>query len=77
MRDIQVPSGSGGQRPVNATGSNNSTQRNIMPNEQARRYVAPDPRREYFQPRKSNGNKYLAIGLFFSLVVIGDRKSVV
>ena len=71
MRDIQVPSGSGGQRPVNATGSNNGTQRNIMPNEQARRYVAPDPRREYFQPKKSNGNKYLAIGLFFSLVVIG------
>ncbi len=74
MRDIQTPNAGGTQRLVNATGANGSnTQppRNIVPSDQARKYAVPDPRREYFQPKKSNGNKYLAIGLFLSLIIIG------
>lgn len=71
MRDIQTPSGSGMQRPVNATGVNGNIPRSVVSLDQVKRYAAPDQRREYFQPKKSNGNKYLAIGLFFSLIIIG------
>ena len=70
MRDIQAPINSG-NIANNMSGMNRPQTKNVMPIEQARKFVAPDPRREYFQPQKSNGNKYLAIGLFFSLLIIG------
>lgn len=67
MRDIQVPGG-GGRGPVNAGSS-----RPIIPVEQAKRYIAPPQplKREYFQPKKaSNSKKFLALGLFLSLLII-------
>ncbi len=63
MRDIQTPGGSG----INS--------RPIIPAEQAKRYVAPPSqlsqnKREYFQPQKNNSKKFLALGLFLSLLLI-------
>lgn len=65
MKDIRVPGGS-----VNANPANNPGR--IIPTEQGRRYVAPPapPRREYFQPKKNNNKKFLALGLFLSLLII-------
>jgi len=79
MRDIQIQNGNGingGNKPttrgvVNAAGGANS--KTIIPAEQARRYVAPQPvtKREYFQPKQSSGSKkFLALGLFLSLILI-------
>lgn len=70
MRDIQVPGGLGQNRGnVNA-----GSVRPIIPAEQAKRYVAPvvpPPKREYFQPKKQSGSKkFLALGLFLSLLII-------
>jgi hypothetical protein len=68
MRDIQVPGQNQNRGPVNA-GNN---QPKIFPAEQAKRYVAPPQpvKREYFEPKKSNNKKYLALGLFLSLLII-------
>lgn len=79
MRDIQTPGNNGGinnpgkpvnRGVVNASGAGNS--RPIIPAEQARRYVAPPQpiKREYFQPKENNSKKFLALGLFLSLVLI-------
>lgn len=76
MRDIQ-PNGSGinpQSRPnrvvINSAGTG---ARPIIPAEQAKRYVAPAPqqvKREYFQPTQNNSKKFLALGLFISLILI-------
>jgi hypothetical protein len=60
MRDIQV------------NGQNRGPVRPIIPAEQAKKYVAPQvaPKREYFEPKKNNSKKYLAFGLFISLLLI-------
>jgi len=69
MKDIQVPGGTNNSRgPVSASGG-----RPIIPVEQAKRFVAPaNPvKREYFQPKKaSSSKKFLALGLFLSLIII-------
>lgn len=78
MRDIQLPNNpnsgnnSSNRGVVNAAGINNVVPRQIIPAEQARRYVAPpqQPKREYFQPKQNNSKKFLALGLFLSLVLI-------
>lgn len=71
MKDIQVPGGGNSRGPVPAGAGVN---RPIIPIEQAKRYApAPSqvPKREYFQPKKtSGGKKFLALGLFLSLVII-------
>lgn len=74
MKDIQIPgsNGMGSRGPV----------RQIIPTEQARKYVPPatpsintsrpqyqNNNREYFQP-PNNSRKYLALGLFLSLLLI-------
>lgn len=87
MRDIQIPNGNTGSNRVPVNGA-----RQIMPAEQARKYVAAanspltsanrnanvatpsrpqysNNNREYFQP-PSNSRKYLALGLFLSLLLI-------
>lgn len=73
MKDIQVPGRETGRGPVNASSSYSSSVRPIIPAEQAKRYVSPqnnNVRREYFQPKKSGGKKFLALGLFLSLIII-------
>jgi hypothetical protein len=73
MKDIQAPNNSN-QRPQVNGGRVvvNSGARPIIPAEQARRYVAPTNtvRREYFEPKQDNSKKYLALGLFISLILI-------
>jgi hypothetical protein len=74
MKDIQVP-GAGQRGPVGAP-------RPIIPIEQSKKYVPPQVKtttpvrpqyannnREYFQP-PNNSRKYLALGLFLSLLLI-------
>ncbi len=74
MRDIQVPGSGNNRGPVGAgNGAGNPASRPIIPAEQARRYVAPPQpvKREYFEPKKPNNNKkFLALGLFLSLILI-------
>jgi hypothetical protein len=72
MRDIQP---SGGITPNNKPRgivNAGSGARPIIPVEQAKRYSAPPPqvKREYFQPKKDNSKKFLALGLFLSLILI-------
>jgi hypothetical protein len=73
MRDIQVPKSSSGMNTGNRGVVNaGSGTRPIIPAEQAKKYVAPQQsvKREYFQPKKDNSKKFLALGLFLSLVLI-------
>ncbi len=66
MRDIQPNSQNRGV--VNA----GSGARPIIPIEQAKRYATPPNvvKREYFQPKKDSSKKFLALGLFLSLILI-------
>ncbi len=65
MKDIQSPIGSG----MNT--SNKINKNGVIPAEQAKRYVTPQQvKREYFQPKKNDNKKYLALGLFLSLILI-------
>lgn len=71
MKDIQVPGGNNNRGPVSAGAGTNA--RTIIPAEQAKRFVAPpvNPKRDYFQPKKTSGSKkFLALGLFLSLILI-------
>lgn len=70
MKDIQVP---GGASKGPSRGPVNAGARTIIPAEQARRFVAPTSniKREYFQPqKKSSSKRFLALGLFLSLIII-------